>query len=278
MFDLAADPARIAAAFSRTTLLAPLVKARPGLRIPGAWDPFECAVRAVLGQQVSVAAARTLAARLVARAGERIADGVDGLTHLFPSPAALAAADLDGLGLTGARIAALRALARAVADGELDFSASVEEVMAALMSLPGFGAWTAQYVALRALGEPDAFPAADLVLRRMAGNGALLANRALRNAPKPGDPGAATQCCICGARRPILLQREEEKSREGPQRGTKIACGANQAEQLHSHKAGGECVYRLRQSRRDWFVALFAVLRGSSFVASRLICTHSATR
>ena len=193
VFDLASDPARIAAAFSSDELLAPLLKARPGLRIPGAWDPFECAVRAVLGQQVSVAAARTLASRVVARVGERIADGVDGLTHTFPSPAALAAADLDGLGVTGARITALRTLARAVTDRALDFSANVDEVMTALMSLPGFGAWTAQYIALRALGEPDAFPAGDLVLRRMAETASCLRAASSRNAPKRGDPGAAMQ-------------------------------------------------------------------------------------
>lgn len=179
-FDLAADPARIALAFKRDPLLAPLVKQRPGLRIPGAWAPFECAVRAVLGQQVSVAAGRTLAARLVARVGRPIASGTDGLTHLFPSPAAIAVADLAGLGLTQARAAALRALARAVAEGAVDFDAPVEEVSAALELLPGIGAWTAQYVALRALGEPDAFPAADLVLRRVAAaGGSALTARAL---------------------------------------------------------------------------------------------------
>jgi AraC family transcriptional regulator of adaptative response / DNA-3-methyladenine glycosylase II len=96
---------------------------------------------------------------------------MDGLTHLFPSPAALASADLDGLGLTRARTAALQALARAVVEGALDFGAPVEEVVAALTALPGFGTWTAQYVALRALGEPDAFPAADLVLWRVAAAG-----------------------------------------------------------------------------------------------------------
>jgi AraC family transcriptional regulator of adaptative response / DNA-3-methyladenine glycosylase II len=179
-FDLAADPARIAVAFRRDPLLAPLVKRRPGLRIPGAWDPFECAVRAVLGQQVSVAAGRTLAARLVARLGRPIAGGADGLTHLFPSAPAIAAADLAGLGLTKARGAALGALARAVVDGTLDFGAPVEEVLAALVALPGIGAWTAQYVALRALGEPDAFPAGDLVLRRAAAaGGPALTPRAL---------------------------------------------------------------------------------------------------
>ena len=180
VFDVTADPTRIAGAFRRDALLAPLIKRRPGLRIPGAWDPFECAVRAVLGQQVTVAAGRTLTARVVARAGRPIAGGSDGLTHLCPSPAALARADLDGLGITTSRIQALRALGSAVAEGGIDFSAPAEEVTGALAALPGFGDWTAQYVALRALGEPDAFPAADLVLRRMASaNGVPLTAREL---------------------------------------------------------------------------------------------------
>ena len=179
MFDLAADPARIAASFGGDEILAPLAKTSPGLRIPGAWDPFECAVRAVLGQQVSVAAARTLAGRLIARVGQALDTGVEGLTHLFPTPTALASANLDGLGVTGARIAALRTLARAVADGEVAFTANVDEFTTKLASLPGFGVWTAQYIALRALGEPDAFPSGDLVLRRMAGNGAPLTTREL---------------------------------------------------------------------------------------------------
>jgi AraC family transcriptional regulator of adaptative response / DNA-3-methyladenine glycosylase II len=137
-------------------------------------------VRAVLGQQVSVKAGRTLAARLVARFGTPVEDAADGLTHLFPGPAALATADLDGLGLTKARAHALVALGRAAADGRLDFGAPVDDVTAALEALPGLGPWTAQYVALRALGEPDAFPAGDLVLRRMAAsNGVPLTPRAL---------------------------------------------------------------------------------------------------
>jgi AraC family transcriptional regulator of adaptative response / DNA-3-methyladenine glycosylase II len=168
-FDLAADPAAIALAFKSDPLLSPLVHNRPGLRIPGAWDPFECAVRAVLGQQVSVAAGRTLAARLVARAGQELATGTEGLTHLFPSPGALEAANLDGLGITGARIRALKEMARAIMDGRLDFTLPATEVAAALALLPGFGDWTAQYVSLRALGEPDAFLSGDLVLRRVAG-------------------------------------------------------------------------------------------------------------
>ena len=180
VFDLAADPALIGAALGPDPLLGPLVRRRPGLRIPGAWDAFECAVRAVLGQQVSVEAGRTLARRLVARAGTTLPQATEGLTHLFPSPAALAGADLAGLGLTSARAHALEALARAVADGRLDLRAPADEVTAGLAALPGIGDWTAQYVALRALGEPDAFPAGDLVLRRAAaGGGAPLTARAL---------------------------------------------------------------------------------------------------
>jgi AraC family transcriptional regulator of adaptative response / DNA-3-methyladenine glycosylase II len=179
-FDLGADPALIAQAFRSDPLLAPLVRQRPGLRIPGAWDPFECAVRAVIGQGVSVAAARTLGTRLVQRLGRAVPGGADGLTHLFPSPADIAGSNLDGLGLTSTRAATLVALARAARDGRLDFSAPVEDVTAALSSLPGIGEWTAQYVALRSLGEPDALPAADLVLKRLAASASVpLTARAL---------------------------------------------------------------------------------------------------
>jgi AraC family transcriptional regulator, regulatory protein of adaptative response / DNA-3-methyladenine glycosylase II len=168
VFDLARDPARIGAGLAADPLIGPLVAQRPGLRIPGAWDPFECAVRAVLGQQVSVAAGRTFAARLVERCGERLRAGGEGLTHLFPTPARVARASLAGLGMTGARAAALKSLARAVLERRVDFGAAPADVAAALAALPGIGPWTAQYVALRALGEPDAFLHGDWVLRRMA--------------------------------------------------------------------------------------------------------------
>ena len=171
VFDLSADPTLLAAGLGSDPLLRPLVRRRPGIRIPGTWDAFECAVRAVLGQQVTVVAARTLAGRLVARAGEPAVTGVAGLDRLFPTPRALAAANLDGLGLTGARIAALKALALAVIDGRVAFERPADEVIASLVELPGFGEWTAQYIALRALGEPDAFLSADLIVRRMAAAG-----------------------------------------------------------------------------------------------------------
>ena len=166
VFDLAADPEPIALAFRDDPLLADCVAAAPGQRLPGAIDPFELAVRAVLGQQVSVAAARTLAARLAARHGAPLAAPRDGLTHAFPDAATLARARLDGLGLTGARTRSLRALAQAVVTGALRFDADPAEVRAALVALPGFGPWTVEYVMLRGVGDPDAFPAGDLGLRK----------------------------------------------------------------------------------------------------------------
>jgi AraC family transcriptional regulator of adaptative response / DNA-3-methyladenine glycosylase II len=170
VFDLASDPATIALAFEDDPLLAPLLRRRPGLRVPGVWDPFECAVRAIIGQQVSAPARQTLLWRLVERAGHPISTPIAELTHLFPAPAALAAADLRGLGLTGGRIDALKGLASAIVEGTLDFGASADDIVLQLTRIRGVGTWTAQYVALRALGEPDAFPSADLVLRRVAAN------------------------------------------------------------------------------------------------------------
>ena len=208
VFDLAADPALLVAGLESDPLLRPLVRRRPGIRIPGTWDPFECAVRAVLGQQVTVAAARTLAGRLVVRAGEPVATAVSGLDRLFPTPRALAAANLDGLGLTGARITALQALGLAVAEGRVTFDRPADEVVASLVELPGFGEWTAQYIALRALGEPDAFLAADLVVRRMAaGGGAPLTLKELERRADAWRPwrGYAVMhlWCAAGDRQPI---------------------------------------------------------------------------
>ena len=151
--------------------LGPLALGRPGLRPVGAWDPFEVGVRAIVGQQVSVAGATTMIGRLVERVGTPV-PGLSplGLTHLFPTPAELRAADLSGLGLTGARQEAIRCFAAAVDDGELplDRSLPLDRFVADVASLPGLGPWTAQYLALR-MGEPDAFPAGDLALRRAAG-------------------------------------------------------------------------------------------------------------
>lgn len=192
MFDLAADPADVRAVLRHDALLAPLLRARPGLRVPGAWDPFEIAVRAVLGQQISVAAARTFAARLVSRYGSAISAG-EGLTHLFPEPAQLANADLSVIGLTRSRAATIKALAVAVRDGQIRFDASspVDEVRAALLNIAGIGSWTAEYIAMRGLGDPDAFPAEDLVLRRMAGRDKALTAAVLRKRSETWRPWRA---------------------------------------------------------------------------------------
>lgn len=171
VFDLAADPVTIGAHLSQDPALAPRVAARPGLRVPGAWDGFELAVRAILGQQITVSAATRLLGILVAAYGETITDPAAfelGLTHVFPGPQRLAATDLLALGMPQARRSALAAMAAAVAADPQMFGPrrSLEEAVAQLRSLPGIGEWTAQYIAMRELREPDAFPAADIGLLR----------------------------------------------------------------------------------------------------------------
>ena len=192
MFDLQADPATIGAHLRADPWLAPLVAAAPGLRVPGAWSGFELVVRAIVGQQVSVKAATTIVGRLVERVGKRI----DGHAHArtawrFPTPAALAAADLAGIGMPGKRVAALQGFAQAVASGAVIVErawpqtkqpkpraerqsgqideiapapADLDAMRAALLALPGIGPWTVEYVAMRAWRDANAWPATDLVL------------------------------------------------------------------------------------------------------------------
>ena len=175
LFDLDADAAAIAAHLARDPRLARALAGRH-VRVPGAFEPFEAGVRALLGQQVSVAAARTLAGRLVRACGPPLAAPDGALTHAFPAPDAVAAAALERLGVTRARAAALRAFARAVADGTLDLAAcaGLDDAVAALRALPGIGEWTAQYIAMRAFGEPDALPAGDLGVRKALARGGRL--------------------------------------------------------------------------------------------------------
>ena len=173
MFDLDANPQAIADTFQRDPVLGPLIARCPGLRLPGGWDGFEIAVRAILGQQISVAAARTLATRIVHRWGEALPTSpMPGLERLFPTPAVLAQADLREIGLTTARAATVRGMAHALLDGRVDFRAeqTLDEFVTRWCALPGIGEWTAHYMAMRALSDPDAFPAADLILRREATN------------------------------------------------------------------------------------------------------------
>lgn len=180
IFDLSADPERIAAQLRRDPTLRGRVRAHPGLRVPGAWDGFELGVRAILGQQVSVRGATTLAGRIAEVYGEQLPGlpaglAVDGPapTRVFPDAAALVDLDPAEVGLTRARAAAIASLARAVVAGDVDLDASkgLDEAVARLCELPGIGDWTAQYIAMRALREPDAFPAGDLGLRKAIGGG-----------------------------------------------------------------------------------------------------------
>ncbi|HTO98546.1 MAG TPA: Ada metal-binding domain-containing protein [Myxococcales bacterium] len=178
VFDLRADPRPIIEHLKGDASLRPFL--RPGVRIPGAWDPFEMAVRAILGQQISVARARSMAVALIERFGG------------FPSPAQLAETELTGM--PGARAGAIRELARGVVEGRirLDGSQDLESAASALCALPGIGDWTAQVIALRALGEPDAFPAADLgLLRALALSPRELAERAEKWRPWRGYAAAA---------------------------------------------------------------------------------------
>ncbi|MGH9187550.1 MAG: AlkA N-terminal domain-containing protein [Acidimicrobiales bacterium] len=168
LFNLDADLEEAARHLGEDQTIGQLLAARPGLRVPGTWDPFEIGVRAIVGQQVSVAGATTIMARLVERHGTKVPGlGPLGLTHTFPPAHRLAVGDLDGLGLTRARGEAVRAFARAVAEDEIrvDRSLSLDQFVSSITSVPGLGPWTAHYIALR-LGERDAFPAADLGLRR----------------------------------------------------------------------------------------------------------------
>ena len=183
ILDLDADPAVIDGALVRDPVLAPLVAAAPGRRVPGTADAEQFAVRAVLGQQVSTAAARTHAARLVAAHGDPVEDPAGGLTHLFPRPARLAAMDPGLLALPGARRAAVLGLVRALADGGVDLCPGTDPATAAaqLAALPGIGPWTVGSIAMRALGNRDAFLPGDLGVRLAAQRLGL-----------PATPGALT--------------------------------------------------------------------------------------
>jgi AraC family transcriptional regulator of adaptative response / DNA-3-methyladenine glycosylase II len=187
LFDLDADVASIGKHLSGDADLAPLISKRPGLRTPGAWDGFELACRAIFGQQVTVVAARKLAGHLVARAGVSVSADVTGdprLSKIFPDPARVAAADLSTMPMPKARIASLCALAEAAKKNPklLDPTGTFDETLERLVALPGFGPWTAQYWALRALRDSDAFPAADVGLLRhpaVADNGGRPTPKAL---------------------------------------------------------------------------------------------------
>jgi AraC family transcriptional regulator of adaptative response / DNA-3-methyladenine glycosylase II len=181
MFDLALDPIRLELAYGGDRLLAPLAARYQGLRIPGVWDGFECAVRAVL-HEGSIERERELVSRLVQICGVRLGAShrrATRLTHLFPRAGTVAAVELERESFTQRQAGVLKALATAVVSGAIDFDAPSDEVARALAQVKGIDESTAQYITLRTLGEPDAFPAMDPTLQRQAGtycNGRSLAD------------------------------------------------------------------------------------------------------
>jgi len=191
LLDLDADPAAVADLLSSDSALAPLVGKAPGRRVPRTVDPAEFALRAVIGQQISISAARTHSARLAAAHGEPVGDPAGGLSRLFPDPAVLATTDPDSLAMPRSRRESFAALGAALAEGRIDLSAGSDwhEARTQLDSLPGLGPWTIETIAMRALGDPDAFPAADLGVRAGA-----------RHAGLPDDAAALT--ARAGAWRP----------------------------------------------------------------------------
>ncbi|GAA4110654.1 AlkA N-terminal domain-containing protein [Nocardioides fonticola] len=189
LLDAACDPVAVDAHLAADPLLAPLVAARPGLRVAGHVDGVELAVRAVIGQQVSVAGACTVAGRIVADLGEPVRTETPGLTHLFPTPEALAEADAESLPMPRARGRAVVALAAAVVeDGlRLDRGGDRDAVRAALLALPGIGPWTADYIAMRALADPDVFLPTDLAARRLVADRLAALGREVPSGPAAID-------------------------------------------------------------------------------------------
>ncbi len=195
IFDLDAAPDPIARHLSGDPDLRPAVRRWPGLRVPGAWDGFEVAIRAILGQQVTVRGATTLTGRLVDRFGSTLDDAPsDGLSRLFPEACDLASTDVGCIGIPAGRARAIRLFAEAVADGRLalDGTMDFDAFVSAAVALPGIGDWTAQYVAMRALREPDAFPSTDLgLVRAAAGSGGRITPAALRHRAEKWRPWRA---------------------------------------------------------------------------------------
>jgi len=220
IFDLGADPLRIAGDLSRDQKLKSLLNYSPGLRVPGVWDGFELAVHAVLGEQLSTNEPTKLVGRLVRTFGTPIRCASPDLTHLFPEPEDLAQADLSRAGIHGSRAAVLRSLARAVSGNELKFSASstLEEAISRICSVPGIEEGTAHYIAMRALSEPDALPFSDPGLRtRLGGGGNPVSILEVQNAAEGWRPWCAYAAMhLCAATLPDQdAERQSIKGRTG---------------------------------------------------------------
>ena len=205
LFDLDTDAQTIAEQLAADPLLSKAARRHPGVRVPGCWRRFEVAVRIIVGQQVTIAGATRQIGRLVEEFGTPLADPVGGLTHVFPTPEVLAEADIAELALMpGARARTIRDLARAVASGEdvLEPAANVETAVERLRALPGIGDWTAQYIAMRALAEPDAFPAGDLWIRKALAHDGLPTAAAVRRRAEAWRPWRAYAAMLLWSAQP----------------------------------------------------------------------------
>lgn len=194
LFDLRADSVLIGEHLAKDKLLEPMVRQYPGLRVPGCWDGFEVAVRAILGQQVTVKAASTLVSRIVHRHGEAYEAALSGLSHTFPGPSVLRTADLTGLGIVGQRMNAIQELAAKLDSGELQIDCGIDtrQFIDSVCAVKGIGEWTAHYIAMRALNDPNAFPHSDLILRRAADpSGETMTARQLLARSEPWQPWRA---------------------------------------------------------------------------------------
>jgi len=209
MFDVNADWSSIASALSSDRELVRRLDAAPGMRVPGSWNGFELAVRAILGQQITVKGATALAGRIARTFGQAFSAGI--LTHIFPSPEVLADADLSSIGLPKVRAATIRALARAVCDRQIQFEGiiDIDQFLKRLCEIPGIGSWTAQYIAMRALREPDAFPSSDLGLLRALD---LRTPRELERRAEAWRPWRAYAAMYLWSSPASLKTRQEEKS------------------------------------------------------------------
>ncbi|MFN7974889.1 MAG: AlkA N-terminal domain-containing protein [Acidobacteriota bacterium] len=252
IFDLAADPLVISSHLKRDPRLARELRARPGMRVPGAWDGFEVAVRIILGQQVSVTGATTLAGRLARKLGTPVA-GLEalGLDLLFPDAARLATSDLRSIGIPAARAATLRAIATAVASGRLDLGASADPAacLATARAIPGIGPWTAQMIAMRALSEPDAFPASDLGIRKaLAKNGKLAPPAEVDRISRPWSPWRSYAAMVLwtsrtgGGQAPALQAPSRTGGGQAPALQAPSRTGGGQAPALQapSRTGGGQ--------------------------------------
>jgi len=234
MFDLNADWTSISKSLKHDPALTEKLRSEPGIRVPGCWDGFELVTRAILGQQVTVKGATALAGRLVAKFGKEFR-GENGLTHLFPVPDVLAQATIRDIGVTGARSETIRALARAVCDGRINFAGVVDfgRFLDRLSEIPGIGNWTAQYVALRALGDPDAFPSTDLGLLRAS---KLRATQDLEQRSEAWRPWRAYAAMYLwrspsmqavGRKKPPILKAPSGRDEDAPSRDDVLAFRAS---------------------------------------------------